>query len=90
MPAAPPQYQLQQSNAGIHPSKLRGNPYTTVLGGAEHGTTRINIAQTINGGGWILGPIVGGQFVFSSGDGANANAGLATPYLGIGILVLLC
>ena len=36
------------------------NPYTTVLGAPEHGATRINIAQTINGGGWILGPIVGG------------------------------
>jgi len=68
------------------------NPYTTVLGAPEHGATRINIAQTINGGGWILGPIVGGYFVFAGDDpaqavsaGANANAGLATPYLGIGI-----
>ena len=65
------------------------NPYTTVLGAPEHGATRINIAQTINGGGWILGPIVGGQFVFGSGEGANANAGLATPYLGIGIFVAI-
>ena len=65
------------------------NPYTTVLGATEHGATRINIAQTINGGGWILGPIVGGQFVFGSGDGANANAGLSTPYLGIGIFVAI-
>ena len=65
------------------------NPYSTVLGAPEHGATRINIAQTINGGGWILGPIVGGQFVFGSGDGANANAGLSTPYLGIGIFVAI-
>lgn len=63
------------------------NPYTTVLGAPESGATRINIAQTLNGVGWILGPIVGGHFVFSSGDGANANAGLATPYEGIGIVV---
>jgi FHS family L-fucose permease-like MFS transporter len=61
------------------------NPYTTVLGPPESGATRINLAQTINGGGWILGPIVGGYFVFSGGEGANANAGLSTPYLGIGI-----
>ena len=58
------------------------NPYTTVLGPPESGATRINIAQTINGGGWILGPIVGGQFVFSGGEGANANAGLSTPLSG--------
>ena len=36
------------------------NPYATVLGPPESGPTRINIAQTFNGVGWILGPIVGG------------------------------
>jgi FHS family L-fucose permease-like MFS transporter len=65
------------------------NPYTTVLGAPESGATRINIAQTINGGGWILGPIVGGHFVFASSQGGDANAGLSTPYLGIGIFVVL-
>jgi len=65
------------------------NPYTTVLGHPESGATRINIAQTLNGGGWILGPIVGGQFVFSGGTGTNANSSLATPYLGIGIFVAI-
>jgi FHS family L-fucose permease-like MFS transporter len=63
------------------------NPYTTVLGPPESGATRINMAQTINGGGWILGPIVGGYFVFSGGEGANVNAGLHIPYLGIGVSV---
>ena len=65
------------------------NPYTTVLGPAESGATRINIAQTLNGAGWILGPIIGGQFVFSGGEGANANAGLSIPYMGIGLFVAL-
>jgi len=65
------------------------NPYVTVLGAPESGPTRINIAQTFNGGGWILGPIVGGYFVFSGSKGANANAGLSTPYTGIGIFVAL-
>jgi len=60
------------------------------LGSPEGGPTRINIAQTFNGLGWILGPIVGGQFVFSVREGgANGNAGLSTPYMGIGIFVLL-
>jgi len=63
------------------------NPYTTVLGPPESGTTRINMAQTINGGGWILGATIGGHYIFSGGEGTNANAGLFIPYLGIGVFV---
>jgi FHS family L-fucose permease-like MFS transporter len=67
------------------------NPYTTVLGPPESGATRINMAQTGNGLGWILGPLVGGQFIFAAGsNGAGAdNATLYVPYLGIGIVVSL-
>ena len=83
--------------AGMTCLETIANPYTTVLGPPEHGATRINIAQTFNGVGWILGPIIGGYFVFggAGGSGAatgaaasatNANAGLSTPYLIIGIL----
>jgi FHS family L-fucose permease-like MFS transporter len=75
--------------AGMTCLETIANPYTTVLGSPEAGATRINIAQTINGCGWILGPIVGGSFVFSGKTGADANAGLSTPYLGIGIFVAL-
>jgi len=63
------------------------NPYTTVLGPPESGATRINMAQTINGAGWILGPIIGSRFALAGGNAANANAGLTTPYLAIGIFV---
>jgi FHS family L-fucose permease-like MFS transporter len=73
--------------AGMTCLETIANPYATVLGAPEHGATRINIAQTINGGGWILGASLGGHYVFSGGEGANANAGLSTPYLGIGIFV---
>ena len=75
--------------AGLTFLETIANPYATVLGPPESGPTRINIAQTTNGLGWILGPIVGGYFVFSGADGANANAGLTTPYIGIGIFVAL-
>jgi FHS family L-fucose permease-like MFS transporter len=75
--------------AGMTCLETIANPYVTVLGAPEGGPARINIAQTINGAGWILGPIVGGHFVFSGGDGANANAGLTTPYMGIGVFVAL-
>jgi MFS transporter, FHS family, L-fucose permease len=75
--------------AGMTCLETIANPYATVLGAPEGGPTRINIAQTTNGLGWILGPTVGGYFVFSGGDGVNANAGLTTPYVGIGIFVAL-
>lgn len=65
------------------------NPYATVLGPPESGPTRINIAQTTNGLGWILGPTVGSYFVFSGGNEANANSGLTMPYIGIGVFVVL-
>ena len=73
--------------AGMTCLETIANPYATVLGPPEGGPIRINIAQTFNGLGWILGPIVGGHFVFSGAEGSNANAGLTTPYLGIGIFV---
>jgi len=75
--------------AGMTCLETIANPYATVLGGQESGATRINIAQTINGSGWILGVTIGGHYVFSGGDGGNANAGLSTPYLGIGVFVFV-
>jgi MFS family permease len=57
------------------------NPYTTVLGPPETGASRINLAQTNNALGWILGPFVGGLLIFSFGEAVNlSNAQLATPY----------
>ena len=73
--------------AGMTCLETIANPYTTVLGATEHGATRINMAQSFNGIGWILGPIVGGHFVFGGGNNADANAGLYLPYLGVGIVV---
>ncbi|MGB7769043.1 MAG: sugar MFS transporter [Verrucomicrobiia bacterium] len=63
--------------AGMTCLETIANPYTTVLGAPEHGATRINIAQTFNGVGWILGPIVGGYFVFGGGGGSGAATGAA-------------
>ena len=75
--------------AGMTCLETIANPYATVLGAPESGSTRINIAQSVNGAGWILGPIVGGYFVFSSAEVANANAGVSKAYMVIGIFVTL-
>ncbi len=64
------------------------NPYTTVLGPVESGATRINIAQTCNGLGWILGMFIGAHIILSATKDVNtSNAQLYIPYMGIGIAV---
>jgi FHS family L-fucose permease-like MFS transporter len=66
------------------------NPYTTVLGDKQYAATRINLAQSFNGLGWPLGPIVGGMFFYSaSGNAAAANQTIYIPYLGVAIFVLI-
>ncbi len=42
------------------------NPYTIVLGPPERAASRINLAQTFNAIGWILGPLVGSVLIFKN------------------------
>lgn len=61
------------------------NPYTTVLGHPRYAATRINLAQSCNGIGWIFGPIAGSVFFYST-DAAGRSTGSQTlyiPYAGI-------
>jgi FHS family L-fucose permease-like MFS transporter len=77
---------------GLATLETIANPYATVLGNSKYDATRINMAQTCNGVGWILGPVVGGSFV-SAGSGAAANAAstgnesLFIPYMGVAVVV---
>ena len=67
------------------------NPYTTVLGDKRFAATRINLAQSCNGVGWILGPIVGSMFFYSK-DAMGRNTGSQTlyiPYVGIAVGVIV-
>src|SRR3974377_2122334 len=41
--------------AGLTFLETVANPYTTVLGPARYAATRINLAQSCNGFGWIFG-----------------------------------
>jgi FHS family L-fucose permease-like MFS transporter len=68
------------------------NPYTTVLGDKRFAATRINLAQSCNGIGWIFGPIVGSMFFYSK-DALGRSTGSQTlyiPYMGValGVIVL--
>jgi FHS family L-fucose permease-like MFS transporter len=56
------------------------NPYTTVLGDRKYAATRINLAQSCNGIGWIFGPIVGSLFFYSR-DAMGRSTGSETLYI---------
>jgi FHS family L-fucose permease-like MFS transporter len=42
------------------------NPYTTLLGPADKAASRINLAQTFNALGWIMGPLIGSVLIFKN------------------------
>jgi FHS family L-fucose permease-like MFS transporter len=66
------------------------NPYATVLGPAESGVARINLGQSCNAVGWIIGPILASSFVLSKTGHANtSNAALFMPYLIVAAMVAL-
>ncbi|MBV8728472.1 MAG: MFS transporter [Acidobacteriia bacterium] len=67
------------------------NPYATVLGDRRYAATRINLAQSLNGFGWIFGPAVGSVFFYSV-DASGRRTGsqrLYIPYLAIAAVVLV-
>ena len=47
------------------------NPYSIVLGSSERAASRINLAQTFNALGWILGPLVGSLLIFKNDTGKS-------------------
>jgi len=75
---------------GLTCLETAANPYSTVLGPKESSAQRLNLSQSFNGLGWILGPLVGSLVLFGTSDpSADQFASLAIPYIGIGIVVLL-
>jgi FHS family L-fucose permease-like MFS transporter len=67
------------------------NPYTTVLGDPRYAATRINLAQSCNSVGWILGPIAGSLFFYSvdAHGRSTGSESLYIPYVGVAIVVLV-
>jgi FHS family L-fucose permease-like MFS transporter len=67
------------------------NPYTSVLGDPRYAAVRINLAQSCNGVGWILGPIAGSLYFYSV-DASGLSTGsqnLHIPYVGVAVVVLI-
>ncbi|MCI5710661.1 MAG: sugar MFS transporter [Prevotella sp.] len=72
--------------SGLCCLETSANPYATVLGDMDAAERRINLAQSLNGLGWIFGPLVGGLFIFSDHP---SERDIAIPYTIIGCVALL-
>lgn len=61
------------------------NPYVTELGDRSTAASRLNLAQSFNGLGCILAPVIMGSFLFS----ADSSVGVALPYSIMAAVVLV-
>lgn len=75
---------------GLTCLETAANPFSTVLGPKATSAQRLNLSQSFNGLGWIMGPAIGGLLIFG-GDGTETNkfASMTLPYMIIGTMVLL-
>ncbi|PZU08291.1 MAG: L-fucose:H+ symporter permease [Sphingomonas sp.] len=55
------------------------NPYVSILGAPETASARLNLAQGFYGVGAILGPIIGGAFIFSGVEHGDATRAAMSP-----------
>ncbi len=75
---------------GLASLETAANPYTTILGPPESAERRINLSQSFNAIGWILGPLVGSALILTTRKGSGEEfSALTMPYLGLGIAVSL-
>jgi FHS family L-fucose permease-like MFS transporter len=73
---------------GLACLETAANPYASVLGPPERAAQRLNLSQSFNGLGWVVGPMIGSLSIFAAPAGENRFASLAVPYVGIGFVVL--
>ena len=69
---------------GLAVLETAANPYAAELGSPQTAASRLNLAQSFNGLGCILGPLLVGGFLFS-GEGEGS---VALPYSIMGVVVL--
>lgn len=76
---------------GLTCLETAANPYSTVLGPKATSEQRLNLSQSFNGLGWIMGPFIGGLLIFGDANNAGDNkfASMTLPYMIIGFMVLL-
>ncbi|GBU14311.1 L-fucose transporter [Enterobacterales bacterium] len=76
---------------GLGCLETAANPYATVLGEPSGAERRLNLAQSFNGLGQFVGPIIGGSLFFTATQGTTAEglASVKITYVAIAVLVLL-
>jgi FHS family L-fucose permease-like MFS transporter len=74
---------------GLGCLETAANPYATVLGDPKGGERRLNMAQSFNGLGQFVGPLLGGALFFGGGSASSDNSSLQTTYVVIAVIVLL-
>lgn len=55
------------------------NPYVTILGKPETATFRLNLAQSFNGVGAMIGPIIGAKFILSGNEHTKEELARMAP-----------
>jgi MFS transporter, FHS family, L-fucose permease len=76
--------------SGLTILETAANPYMTVLGPAETSSFRLNLAQSFNGIGSFIGPIIGGLLFFGNKSDSSADmSSVKWVYLIIAFIVLI-
>jgi FHS family L-fucose permease-like MFS transporter len=70
---------------GLVMLETSANPYVTELGDRNTAASRLNLAQSFNGLGCILAPVIMGSLLFNGAEGT----GVALPYSIMGVVVML-
>ena len=76
---------------GLGCLETAANPYATVLGEPAGAERRLNLAQSFNGLGQFVGPIIGGSLFFTATQDSTTEglASVKITYVAIAVLVLL-
>jgi MFS transporter, FHS family, L-fucose permease len=76
---------------GLTVLETSADTYVNVLGPPEHSERRLNLAQSFNGLGAFLGPVIGGAMFFGAdkAGGADGLSSVQTTYAVIGVAVLV-
>ncbi|TWB18369.1 MULTISPECIES: sugar MFS transporter [Nitrospirillum] len=76
--------------SGLACLETAADSYVNVLGSPELASRRLNLAQSFNGLGTFIGPLIGGSLFFkgtAAGEGAHDNVQLIYAIIGVAIAV---